>query len=206
MKTPKQFNENLKNKIITEEMLELCLYSVNKRAKNCRDQIRKYKSKYRYNIYSEKNIKKYERKKQLYYKQKEKMLALLTPDWIHRVVRTNKYRIRWYDYEPEYKTLNDNNVIHENSFYDDYYNRVVYFKDELITEKKEELYLFYQTKHFSFHQPIVNDNLKKYGQLKRKTINLVTEGHDVNELISVQFITKLIELIDSNDYKYIKSN
>lgn len=33
LKTPKQYNDNLKNKIITEEMFSDCLYSVNKRAK-----------------------------------------------------------------------------------------------------------------------------------------------------------------------------
>lgn len=30
MKTPKEFIDNVKNKTITEEMLEVCLYSVNK--------------------------------------------------------------------------------------------------------------------------------------------------------------------------------
>lgn len=33
LKTPKQYNDNLKNKIITEDMFSECLYSVNKRAK-----------------------------------------------------------------------------------------------------------------------------------------------------------------------------
>ena len=47
MKAPKTYTENLKNKIITQDMLCDCLFSVNKRAKNCRDKIREYKS-YRY--------------------------------------------------------------------------------------------------------------------------------------------------------------
>ena len=37
MKTPKEYQDNLKKKIITEEMLADCLYSVNKRAKNYRN-------------------------------------------------------------------------------------------------------------------------------------------------------------------------
>ena len=37
MRTPKDFSENIKNGIITTEMLNECLYSVNKRAKNYRD-------------------------------------------------------------------------------------------------------------------------------------------------------------------------
>lgn len=33
MKTPKEYNDNIKNGIITSKMLTDCLYSVNKRAK-----------------------------------------------------------------------------------------------------------------------------------------------------------------------------
>lgn len=33
MKTPKRFTDNLKNRVITKEMLGVALYSVNKRAK-----------------------------------------------------------------------------------------------------------------------------------------------------------------------------
>ena len=40
MITPKFYTDNINNKIITEEMLEQCLYSVNKRAKNHRDRDR----------------------------------------------------------------------------------------------------------------------------------------------------------------------
>lgn len=43
MRTPKEYSENMKNSIITMEMLGDCLFSVNKRAKNCRDQERKFR-------------------------------------------------------------------------------------------------------------------------------------------------------------------
>lgn len=42
MKTPKIYQENLKNKIVTKQMLIDALYSVNKRAKNYRDKNREY--------------------------------------------------------------------------------------------------------------------------------------------------------------------
>ena len=48
MKTPKEYQDNLKKRIITEEMFTDCLYSVNKRAKNYRDKAREYKSRYRH--------------------------------------------------------------------------------------------------------------------------------------------------------------
>lgn len=40
MKTPLEYTKNLKNKIITKQMLLDCLYSSNKRAKNYRDKER----------------------------------------------------------------------------------------------------------------------------------------------------------------------
>lgn len=46
MKTPAEFTKNLKEKVITEEMLEKALFSVNKRAKNYRDKKREYNRKY----------------------------------------------------------------------------------------------------------------------------------------------------------------
>ena len=49
MRTPKEYTDNLKKKIITENMLLDCLYSVNKRAKNYRDKERDYRQYYRRN-------------------------------------------------------------------------------------------------------------------------------------------------------------
>lgn len=40
MKTPTKFAKNLKNNIVTFEMFIGALYSINKRAKNCRDRVR----------------------------------------------------------------------------------------------------------------------------------------------------------------------
>ena len=47
METPKEYSKNLKNNILTTEMLIDCLFSVNKRAKNCRDKEREYRDKFR---------------------------------------------------------------------------------------------------------------------------------------------------------------
>ena len=43
MKTPKEWSKNLKKRLVTEDMLEAALFSVNKRAKNWRDKKREYK-------------------------------------------------------------------------------------------------------------------------------------------------------------------
>ena len=52
MRTPKEYTDNLQKKIITENMLLDCLYSVNKRAKNYRDKEREYRQYYRRNRYA----------------------------------------------------------------------------------------------------------------------------------------------------------
>ena len=50
MRTPAMYTKNLKNHVITTQMLLDCLFSVNKRAKNYRDQERKYRHM-RYDYY-----------------------------------------------------------------------------------------------------------------------------------------------------------
>ena len=43
MRTPKKYLDSIDNSVITKEILVECLYSVNKRAKNCRDKEREYR-------------------------------------------------------------------------------------------------------------------------------------------------------------------
>lgn len=47
MKPSKEYKENLKNNIITSDMLYDCIYSVNKRAKNYRD-LKNFYNRYYY--------------------------------------------------------------------------------------------------------------------------------------------------------------
>ena len=105
MRTPKEYTDNLKKKIITENMLLDCLYSVNKRAKNYRDKERDYRQYYRRNRYAYDkygNIDRCQEMKEEYYSKKEKLLSILTPTCIHKEFIGFK-RVRIYDYEPEYK-------------------------------------------------------------------------------------------------------
>lgn len=82
MKTPKKYMENLENGIITEEMLGECLYSVNKRAKNCREQQMHYR--YSHSRYARENSWKYRAQKERYYELKDEMLSILEPERIHK--------------------------------------------------------------------------------------------------------------------------
>ena len=116
------YQDNLKKKIITEEMLADCLYSVNKRAKNYRDKANEYKGYY--GKYHQAVDSQYDKMKQ-YYKYKEDLLTYVKAIRIHKQFIGNE-RIRVYSYEKNYYRVyfnkyKENKIVWENSYYD--YNR-----------------------------------------------------------------------------------
>ena len=132
MKTPLEYTKNLKNHIITPQMLLDCLYSSNKRAKNWRDKEQEYREFYRSSRYS----------------------------------------------------------------YDKYDNVAIAY----------HYYLFYSIGSdlaHTFHTPISEDDAKKYNLDIVDIDTLYTEGHDIHDLISNQFVTKVVTLIESGNYMYI---
>ena len=96
MRTPKEYTNNIKNHIITKQMLLDCLYSSNKRAKNWRDKEREYRHSYDY--YG--NEEKAREQKNAYYEQKDIMLSILHPVCIHKELLGYERR-RIYDYEDD---------------------------------------------------------------------------------------------------------
>ena len=196
MRTPKDFSENIKNGIITTEMLNECLYSVNKRAKNYRDAKRECYGRYRdSNECKEKN----------FYHKKEKLLSVITPVCIHKSM-VGYERVRVYDYEQNFnkrylEKLLLNQVVHTNTYWDYTADMEVFFFDYCDTSRPKYLYfLFYELGTKSYHTPVNNPN--KYDLPIKEIGRLDTEGNDYRELISVQFVDKVIELIDSGEYTY----
>ena len=211
MKTNTKFLKLIKDKIITEEILELCLYSVNKRAKNCRDKKAEYRdhiksmryfNHYYYDKYD--NIDKYNNKMNEYYDMKDILLSILDPVCIHEEHQGYE-RVRIFDYEEEYDEVKDEDVIWSNSFYDYDRDEEVFFVDILDKESpKIRYYKYYKTTNYSFHSPIDVKDLKEFPDKEIVEIDtLETEGKQINSLISVQFVKKVIDLIKDKDYKYI---
>lgn len=202
MKTPQEYIKNLNNKIITKAMLCDCLYSVNKRAKNFRDKAEQY-HKNRYDIYN--NEEKATEKKEHYYKLKEILLSAVNPDCIHcETIRRTK-RMRIYDYEDEYlEYKHSGKFIHENCYYDNELKDIVEFGDIIAEcEPIKKYYLFYDLGVHSFHTPIEFEDLEFYN-LKIIDVGLIiTNGDDINDLISMQFVKKVITLIEEENYQYI---
>ena len=208
MRTPKEYVKNIKEGIITEAMLIDCLYSVNKRAKNYRDKAREYREYYRYHRYAYDkydNVSKCTAKKEEYYSQKEKLLSVLQPTCIHKELFGYE-RVRIYDYEPAYRK-NRKRFVWENCYYDHDEEREVWFGDiEDRSKPKYHYYLFYDingTK--TFHSPISEEDIEKYNLKVIEIDQLETEGHDISDLISNQFVQKVLALIDSKNYKLVMS-
>lgn len=204
MKTPNEYIKNLKKGVITIDMLEDCLYSVNKRAKNYRDKRRKYieikrNNKYWYDKYD--NIEKCEIKESEYYKKKDILLSIIKPKYIHKqIINKNKGK-RIYDYEEEFNKIEENEIIYSNFYYDDEEGMEVEFVDILSNEKVILYFLYYQLNKKSFHSPIDENDINEYPDLDIKEIEFQTFGEEIGNLLSCQFVDKVIALINSFEFK-----
>ena len=207
MKTPKEYQVNVKKGIITKEMLSACLFSANKRAKNWRDKEREYREMFRHSRWCDQydNEEKCRTEKEKYYAQKDKMLTLLEPKCIHREyggIRQN--RVRVYDYEYEYEDiLHSDQCYHTNCYWDREEQREIWFADYVESEYPVyRHYLFYDMGDHSFHTPITD--VDKYPALSVVDIDtLSTFGKDVSELVSCQFVKKLLALIETGAYTLV---
>lgn len=211
MKTPKRFSDNIAEHMITDEMLALCLYSVNKRAKNMRDKEVEWREHYRNQFYAYdkyNTVGKYREKKEEYYGQKEILLSILEPICMHKELQGYKRR-RIYDYEEDYHKF-CKKFVWENCFFDHEKQEEVWFGDiELKDQPKYRTYLFYEVYGYSFHSPI-DDNKDKSKWLEclevKEIKDFVTYGAEIKNLISPQFVKKVITLIQSKEYIFKVDN
>ena len=201
MRTPAEYTKNLNNNIITREMLLDCLYSANKRAKNWRDKERQYR-RYRYDYYD--NEEKAREEKEYYYHLKDIMLSVISPVCIHRETIKDKCRERFYDYEEEYWEY-QGQFIHTGQYWDNEIKEYVQFGDVILDcDPIYHYYLFYDLggKH-TFHTPISEEKVKDYDLPVIDISQLQTFGHDISDLISMQFVKKMIALISSANFSYM---
>lgn len=203
MKTPKEYTTLVKQGQLTGEIIARCIYSVNKRAKNYRDKINEYRNS-RFNQYSHRNIENAEEKMREYYDYKEELLLLYSPTVIHRQ-HIGKETKRVYSYEENYETLREEKkdfIKWENSYYNYKENQQIYFFD-YETEKERYLYfLYYDIDSYGFHSPISEDSIINYPSLSIVDIddNFETYGKKIEDLLSMPFVKKVLDLIASKDY------
>ena len=207
MRTPKKYNDLIKNKEITNKIIAECIYSVNKRAKNYRDKIEDYKQA-RFYKYKENNIENAKEQKEKYYSMKEDLLLNFSPKLIHKKYDGEKIQ-RVYSYQKNYTKLYNekiNDITWENSYYDSDRNKEIDFFDYSLGEKKYLYFLYYEIGEYSFHTPITEERAEKNTELEIKEIdeNFQTHGADIVDLLSTQFVQKVIDLLDSGDYTIIE--
>lgn len=207
MRTPKKYSDLIKKKEITNKIIAECIYSVNKRAKNYWDKMEDYKQAGFYK-YKENNIENAKEQKEKYYSMKEDLLLNFSPKLIHKQYVGEK-RQRVYSYQKNYEKLYNekrNDIVWENSYYDYDRNKEVEFFDYSLGEKKYLYFLYYEIGEYSFHTPITEERVEKNTQLEIKEIdeNFQTHGADIVDLLSTQFVQKVIDLLDSGDYTIIE--
>lgn len=207
MRTPKRYIDLIKNKKITNQIIAECIYSVNKRAKNYRDKIEDSNQAGFYK-YKEINNEKAKEQKERYYSMKEDLLLNFSPKLVHKQYVGEK-RQRVYSYQKNYEKLYNekrNDIVWENSYYDYDRNKEVDFFDYSLGEKKYLYFLYYEIGEYSFHTPITEERAEKNTELEIKEIdeNFQTHGADIVDLLSTQFVQKVIDLLDSGDYIIIE--
>ena len=207
MRTPKRYIDLIKNKKITNQIIAECIYSVNKRAKNYRDKIEDSNQAGFYK-YKEINNEKAKEQKERYYSMKEDLLLNFSPKLVHKQYVGEK-RQRVYSYQKNYEKLYNekrNDIVWENSYYDYDRNKEVDFFDYSLGEKKYLYFLYYEIGEYSFHTPITEERVEKNTQLEIKEIdeNFQTHGANIVDLLSTQFVQKVIDLLDSGDYTIIE--
>ena len=197
--TPKFYTDNINNKIITEEMLEQCLYSVNKRAKNHRDRAREVRQMYRNDWYGTADHE-YELSDEMYHI-KDLLLKIVEPVKAHCTIRSTTRRFEYDEFDMD-SFKDDYHVI----TYEEYYNWSGVRMCEVEYEFKE-CFLLYKIGNHTFHTPVDEDDEYYQSFIKSGKVeelhDFTTYGADVSDLISMQFVKKLVRLIESGNYTYI---
>ena len=159
-------------------------------------------------IVKEINNEKAKEQKERYYSMKEDLLLNFSPKLVHKQYVGEK-RQRVYSYQKNYEKLYNekrNDIVWENSYYDYDRNKEVDFFDYSLGEKKYLYFLYYEIGEYSFHTPITEERAEKNTELEIKEIdeNFQTHGADIVDLLSTQFVQKVIDLLDSGDYTIIE--
>jgi hypothetical protein len=180
MKISSLFKKNLAKGEVTMEMLGMATYCYNKRAKNMRDNERMWRDyyrKHRYYVDKYGTVDKYKGIKEEYYGKKDECLAFVKPTALHIVERERTER-DWYGIceEYDYETFTFN-----------------------------EYYMLYTIGSYSFHHPITEEEFKKMKDtLPVEEIgDLVTEGDDIENLMSVQTADRIRNGLKSGEYKLV---
>lgn len=201
MKTPEKYTKLIKNNKITEEIISEVLFSFNKRAKNWRDKKREYQNN-RYDTYH--NYEKANEEEIKYYKYKSDILnKCFKPECIHKETKIYKGTEKVYDYEPEFSEVSTKDIIRKGKYFDDYHQEYVYFYVVPKIKRVELYFLYYNIGDRGFHEPIEEDDIKKYDIDVKPIDELETYGKDISELLSTQFCKKVYDKLMNDELEIL---
>ena len=196
MNPPKEYLKSLKHHTITEQMLSDCIFCVNNRALNSRDNERKYIN---YVPYLYGNANKYHKKMLGYYRMKRTLLSVLKPSHIQKGEVLQRRRI--YDYEDNYEEiLKSGNYVNNSGFYDPDRKEHVEFVVQMIPQSV--YYLVYTVGTRTFRVPLQESEIKQHPDLEVIDVGRITPvyGDITADMLSVHFAEKVVQLIKSGTY------
>lgn len=167
------------------------------------DYINKKYTHYIPNTYG--NANKYHKKKLEYYQMKKVLLSILEPAHIQKGEVLQ--RKRTYDYEEGYEDiLKSGNYVNNSGFYDPDRKEHVEFVVQMIPETV--YYLTYTLSNRTFRVPLEESEIKQYPDLEVVDVGRITPvyGDITADMLSVQFVEKILLLIKNRNYTLIFEN
>jgi hypothetical protein len=202
MKTPKEWQNNIRDNILTEEMLEAALDSVNKRAKNWRNRKQEYG---RWHHAAHDYAARAAACETEMYQRKDFLLSVLEPACIHKEFHGyERRRIRGSDASYALACGNaaaEGRIAYAGGYYerdeqDDFPSFVPFADLEDFDRPRIRRYLFYLIGEHSFHVPLEDRNYGKYEHLPVIFIGrMETQGKEITELASMDFVKKVMAMI-----------
>ena len=136
---------------------------------------------------------------------KRVLLSLLEPPYIQKGEVLQ--RKRTYDYEEGYEDiLKSGNYVNNSGFYDPDRKEHVEFVVQMIPETV--YYLTYTLSNRTFRVPILESEITRYPDLEIVDVGRITPvyGDITADMLSVQFVEKIVLLIKSRNYTLIFEN
>lgn len=203
MKTPKDYNDLIKQGKINENIVGEVLYSINKRAKNWRDKKREYKNMRYYTKYDPYDTALENEEK--YYNMKSNILSKFKPIKIHHEIKINTYHEKIYDYDEKYYEIKDEDVVRKGMYYDEIIKETVEFKVISVVSQNHLYFKYYEVGEYAFHEPIDEEDLPQYKESSIIEIkDFITKGKNINDLLSTQFCKKVYDKLMNGELEIIK--
>jgi hypothetical protein len=194
MKTPQKYLNELKKGNLSEKLIGIVLYSINKRAKNYRDKIGAYRGNHS-DFYDELNNQKMDE----LYMMKDDILNLFVPTKIHSVKRYTSPYLACRNYCGEYDDFcwqkEDSDYWIESPCNECKRKKVK------TAYKRTDYFLFYEIGDHSFHSPIKDEEVSDWNLPMEEIESLLISGAKTKDLLSSQFCKKVHQHLMNNSDK-----